>query len=558
MGNPNDDATQTLPCERDSFGDSEWLNLPEASAADWGVGLLLFVASCLYLRLFYNYVGFGFDEGLVLQGAQRILHGQVLYRDFFSFYTPGSYYWMALLFKVFGSSILVGRGALTVYGGLFSVFTFLLARRVCSRSNAVLAALPAAAVGLPGWFLVIHSWDSTLWTLLALYCAVRFMESRHWAWAFGLGSLAAVSCLVEQSKGAGLVLGLGAGFLILALSDRFSLWAGRRLVALALGFALPTLLTLAYFGSHGALVQMRADLMWPFYHYASPSKLPYGDAGAPWAELLHGSFGWRTFIVLLMSPLFIISGLPIFAACGLAYWTFRFRRTRGFGRARRYYVLISAALSGLLLSTLATGRPDATHIMLQAPLFCLVLGWMAEAAKTPFLKAAKTLGVSYALVSLSAFSLSFLAVPLAAGYKIKIRGGIVRTPAPYDALGYIQSRVAPGERILVYPYQPLYYYLAGTYSVSRYERLLAGTYEPSQFQEMARELQASRPRVVLFDPSFTEVIPRICPNVAVEALAAKDPVVDYLFVEYHPCRTFGEPGMPWHVVFMVWKDLSCS
>jgi hypothetical protein len=71
--------------------------------------LLLFVASCLYLRVFYDYSNLNGDEGIVLQGAQRILNGEILHRDLFSFLPPGSYYWMALLFKIFGSSILVAR-----------------------------------------------------------------------------------------------------------------------------------------------------------------------------------------------------------------------------------------------------------------------------------------------------------------------------------------------------------------------------------------------------------------------------------------------------------------
>ena len=57
------------------------------------------------------------DEGIVLEGAQRILRGEVLYRDFFSYFTPGSYYFLALLFKVFGSSFLVARTALVFFGG---------------------------------------------------------------------------------------------------------------------------------------------------------------------------------------------------------------------------------------------------------------------------------------------------------------------------------------------------------------------------------------------------------------------------------------------------------
>src|ERR1017187_8562357 len=128
------------------------ITVPEHSLADWGISVVLFAGSCLYLRLFYNYTTMFPDEGIVLQGAQRILHGQVLYRDFFWFLTPGSFYWMALLFRVFGNSILVVRAALVVYGGIFTVLTYLIARRVCSRGLSTMAAYLVTITCLPYYF----------------------------------------------------------------------------------------------------------------------------------------------------------------------------------------------------------------------------------------------------------------------------------------------------------------------------------------------------------------------------------------------------------------------
>src|SRR6185312_9484979 len=63
---------------------------------------LIFGVSLLYLCLFRHYSAVDPDEGIVLQGAERILRGEVPYRDFFSFYTPGSFYLVAGLFKIFG------------------------------------------------------------------------------------------------------------------------------------------------------------------------------------------------------------------------------------------------------------------------------------------------------------------------------------------------------------------------------------------------------------------------------------------------------------------------
>lgn len=73
------------------------------------ITLALFVVSLLYLSIFRRYTLLDPDEGIILQGAQRILDGQVPYRDFFSFFTPGSYYLNALLFRMFGNTFLVAR-----------------------------------------------------------------------------------------------------------------------------------------------------------------------------------------------------------------------------------------------------------------------------------------------------------------------------------------------------------------------------------------------------------------------------------------------------------------
>ena len=87
------------------------LSQPEQSPSELLLVLALLLLSFSYLCLFRRFTAMEPDEGILLQGAQRILAGQVLYRDFFSFYTPDSYYALALLFMIFGSSLPVARTA---------------------------------------------------------------------------------------------------------------------------------------------------------------------------------------------------------------------------------------------------------------------------------------------------------------------------------------------------------------------------------------------------------------------------------------------------------------
>src|ERR1700739_4225813 len=94
---------------------------PEDSDSERYIALAIFVSSLLYLCLFRSYTWGDPDEGIILQGAQRILDGQVLYRDFFSFFTPGSYYLFALVFRVFGNSYVVAHTALAVIGAGYAL-----------------------------------------------------------------------------------------------------------------------------------------------------------------------------------------------------------------------------------------------------------------------------------------------------------------------------------------------------------------------------------------------------------------------------------------------------
>src|SRR6266496_4316471 len=109
--------------------------IPEYSPREVWIAMAVFAITVLYLTPFLRFTVFNADEGITLQGAQRILSGQVLYRDFFGFYTPGSYYWDALIMRIFGSSFLVMRLMLVGEGGMLSALTYMLVRRTCSAAT---------------------------------------------------------------------------------------------------------------------------------------------------------------------------------------------------------------------------------------------------------------------------------------------------------------------------------------------------------------------------------------------------------------------------------------
>ena len=92
---------------------------------------------CITALLFYtngNRFFFTLDEGIILDAAVRMLNGDVLYRDFCGYMTPGSYWIQEAVFALFGVSIRSGR--IVVIGSVMGLHA--------SQGNAAYAASKAA------------------------------------------------------------------------------------------------------------------------------------------------------------------------------------------------------------------------------------------------------------------------------------------------------------------------------------------------------------------------------------------------------------------------------
>lgn len=548
----------SLPDER---GTQTGLFIPEQSGSERLIAALVFVVSFAYLCLFRRYTTLEPDEGIILQGAQRILQGQVLYVDFFSFLTPGSYYMSALLFKVFGNSFAVARTTLAVLGGTFSVITYLLARRTASRTSALFVAGLVTLTTLPYRFLMLHNWDSTLWACLGVYCAVRLLESSHWAWAFALGSFLSFTFLFEQSKGAGLGIGLAAGFGAINLFQGHSHSLHRAsIIALLFGIMWPAIGTALYFTAQHALPTMLADWLWPLHNYSLANRVPYGHQN--WSDADRhmlfgtGSLGMRIIKAVMVSPSLLIPVLPLIAAMMLVYWILRMRAAKGRESKHEHYLLTTAILCGLLLS-IVIARADIIHFMYLQPLFGLVLAWFVDGKDIPgrIFKRLHPLLNAYIALAFLAFGLALLMRSVNAPSQFTTRRGVIATPAKDTVVPYLEAHANAGDYLLVYPYLPLYNYLTDTRSPTRYDYFQPGMHTRKQSQEMLSELKAKAVKLVLFESSFAEKIPNAWPHTPLSAVV-NDPVADYIMKEYRPCAVLRSPQQ-WRFLFMVRKDLGC-
>jgi len=538
------------------------LFLPESQATERWIALLIFLLTASYLLLFRRFTTMDPDEGIILQGTQRILRGEVLYRDFFSFFTPGSYYLLAAEFKAFGNSLMTARTTLVVFGGVFSVITYLLARRVCHRWSALVVATIVSLTSLSYRYMTLHNWDSTLWACLAIYCCVRLIDTPtpRLTWAFAAGTFTSLTFLFEQSKGAGLAVGLGIGLVTITLLRPLTpILTRASLTAMLCGGAWPILATLIWFYERNALQPMLSAWLWPLNHYSLANRVPYGYQN--WSDATREAlFGLRTvdalFSFLVVSPLLIVPFLPLLAPALFVYWSFRMWRRTVPEQKGAYYVLVNAALLGLLLSTVIV-RADIVHFMYLHPLFCITLAWIFDGRDVPgqLFPKIKPIVTAYLLLAFFLLSVSLLVRSVAVVSPVQTARGEIRVPGDDRVIEYLRANVARGETMLVYPYLPLYYYLTDTFSPGRYEYLQPGMHTPEQFQEVLTTLSTDKVRTVLLELAFTDKIHTSWPNTPLGALL-KDPVSDYILQHYQSCKILVSPE-GWRFLFLVRKDFRC-
>ena len=515
--------------------------IPEQDSSEWSIAIFIFLLGCCYLWLFRRFTMMDPDEGIILQGAQRILSGQVLYRDFFSFLTPGSFYQTAIVLRAFGDSIVVARTELVFTGAVASSITYLLARRVCSRAVAVSTAILVIAATLPYRFVVLHNWDSTLWACLAIYAGLRWFETGRASWAFLTGLGGSVTFVFEQSKGAGVLLGvaicLGAVWLFQGPSKVVST-AG--VVAFVSGIVIPIGSTFGFFALQHAAGSMVADLAWPFRHYSAANRVFYGyqnwNDGTRKMLFGSGSLLVRFITLWAVSPCFLVPALPLIGVGLLFVWLARLGWRKAPIQAAIYYVFLNSIILGLLISIIVV-RADIVHFMYVFPILVLPIAWFLQGTDVSIhlLKPIKPLLVNLTAIAFLLFCASVLWRVIRPPARIDTRRGTITAAAGDEVIQFVQSEIASDQKVLVYPYLPLYNYLTRTSSPAAYDYFQPGMSTAEQASEIIQSLRENPTAPVLFEYGFAGKIPSSWPATPVTAIA-NDRIADFLATAYRPCR----------------------
>jgi hypothetical protein len=442
----------------------------------------------------------GFNEGTLDCGAVRILHGQLLGRDFFEVIGPGTFYWLALFFKLFGVTFLASRICLFV-GSLLTVLSmYFLARRVCHRYQILPCILLFATYFDTHWPEVNYHIDSNCFALLAVVCMVLWQGSRKNWLLVTAGALAGATTLTLQPKG---ILLLLASLIWLSIQHWRRSASLTALIWVTGGWVAVVASVLGYFWSQRALHDLiYANVIWPSQNYGTGNTVPYAfgimDHFHQWIAPTHGIHWTVGMAVVLFIPFLFVAVLPALVV-PLAV-------REGMKAASAEITLYWLAGSALWISELH--RKDISHLVFGSPLLILLcVFYLQKRPNKSFSLALQALSIAGVCLTGAALIIALVARP------IQTRAGRVHMAAYDPALAAIEEYVAPGEGIFIYPYPPMEYFLSRTTNPTRYSLLAYNYNTPSQFQEVIRSLEQHQVKYVLWNKKIAEeILPGLYPG----------------------------------------------
>lgn len=164
--------------------------------------IMLGIAAYLYTNLFVlprTPLLLGGDQAFFWVDAQRMMFGELPYRDFFQFTPPGTDLVYLVLFELFGPRIWVTNLVVLLLGVALCWVCFSVASQIMKRPLALLATWLFLTLIYSRQLNATHHWFS----LLAILWAVRIAMWKTSAWSMAIvGALLGLASFFTQTHGA--------------------------------------------------------------------------------------------------------------------------------------------------------------------------------------------------------------------------------------------------------------------------------------------------------------------------------------------------------------------
>jgi hypothetical protein len=466
--------------------------------------ILLFLFSSAYFFLFVRILWRIGDEGILVYGAQLVTQGALPSRDFFEGMGPASFYWLGFFFKLFGTNIIVARTVLLFTGAFTIVLIYWMTQRVYKGPFAVMPSLFFLAIGIPLWPGTSHHWDSNFFTLLAVGAFFLWQDRKRW-WLLALSGVLTglTSCFIQQ-KGLYIIL----AFVLVVWCNGYRAGQAKRKIVSDMGTLLTgyvgvgCIVLLFFYLSGGLYDLIYANLIWPISSYSNVNVVPYGFG------LMKFYFPYYLQIfrniapspinqalgTIILIPLLVIFFLPLLLLCVTSVACFH-RSTRG--RIFSAHML-PYWTTGCALWFSELPRKDIIHLIYGSPLLSILLFviWDYCFRNKRILK---SIGIGIVTVSIIFFGSYNALVTVSANQKIVSRRGVLYGFKEDPALNFLIEKTIPGDYVFVYPYYPIYYFLANIRNPTRYNILIGNFHTDAQFNEVIEDLKRKHVKYVLWD-----------------------------------------------------------
>ncbi|MFZ2957940.1 MAG: hypothetical protein WA705_13715 [Candidatus Ozemobacteraceae bacterium] len=491
----------------------------------WLRMLLLTLLSTIYLYFFLRVLFPVYDEGVVAYEAKCVADGRIPYIDFFEFIAPGSFYWPAAWFKLFGMSFATLRCSLLVTGVATVLLIDVISRRLFRRDNLyaesqticqsrtnggfdTLPALYALFFGIPFWVSVSHHWDSNLLSFLAVLLFLRALDFETPRRFFFVGVATGMVGAFMQQKGVFLFLAelFMLGIFCIQRKQKLrevfipaaSLGAGFGLVVVAIGI---------FFFAKGGLSDLIFNLfIFPIKNYNHLNVVPYGfglwEFLIPFwrdiASVLMPEPAAGIFTGIVLIPLFALVALPVFCTLLLVV-CFRYAKPALVSKSFQTCLIL-----GITLWISEMHRKDYYHILFAAPLLftttCYLLASLGDAFPR-FVKNLLRLLFFSALLS----GLFNVLPALTVTREQNTRQGSIRVSREEPMLDFLRENCQEGEEVFFYPYSPMLYFLGNVKNPTRFNVLFYGFHPDEQMNEVVRELEQKKVRYIFWDAAIDAV-----------------------------------------------------
>ena len=217
--------------------------------------LIIFILFSAFLGL-YSFRWFhGLYGGDYVTAAERVLSGQVPYRDFWTMYAPGSFYLLALLYKIFGTHIMVGTIAASVICAGAACVCYRLAANLTGREipGLICAGIFFAASYSTHYCITPGPYPATiLLALTALNLFQHYNKSGSEKQLFAAGIATGATIIFKHDVGGYTGLAIAAGLITSHLLQNTDpgkgiLQLSKKLVLYSAGAALPVVPVAVYF-----------------------------------------------------------------------------------------------------------------------------------------------------------------------------------------------------------------------------------------------------------------------------------------------------------------------